>query len=150
MPGGVEIRVGLAQARQEAIAVGAGGEERAVGQPQRVDAAEPAGFGIGDRDEARHLFLVRHGDVAADQGLRGEAGDEGAKVGGGNGEALIAAGDAVEAQPVIVDQGEREWATGQPITAARGTSRAAVMTGSAARRARYARSGSNGRPRMVK
>jgi len=75
---------------------------------------------------------------------------EGAKVGGSDGQALIAAGDAVEAQPVIVDQGRARMGD-RPADhrgARHGAGRGHDGISRSARR--YARSGSKGSPRMVK
>ncbi len=87
-----------------AVAIGIGGAQQAVVEPQRVGGADGARLGVG-LGQAKGGVLVRHGNVGADVAMSREIGDEGLEILGRDFLGAVVARDAVVLEPVAVQLG---------------------------------------------
>jgi hypothetical protein len=116
----------LVEVGEEAVVIGVGAMDRdalgAIRGGQGIEGADVRGVEIAGIAKLERGFLVRHGDVAADEFAGADAIEKRLEVVGSNIDRLIAAGNAIgfcSQWPWIL--GEREWAIGWPITKARFT-----------------------------
>jgi hypothetical protein len=87
----------------EAFDIGIGRAQLAVGKPKRVRSADGPGTRIG-RGQRQHVFLVRDGDVGADEAAQRQPQHEVAQILGRDRLDDVASLDPERAQPVTMDQ----------------------------------------------